>query len=183
MPRLELADVAIDRARGEDVAERQIFFESAVIDLAVPRRAPGERLDLATEVQGPIEHRIEERLLAQAIARQQQLAPALIVDGEREHPLQAPDGVGSPLFVGVNDRLGVRGGPEAMAARLELLPELAVVVDLAVEDDPDAAVLVLHRLMAAGAVDDGQPAVTERRVRIGKHAAAVRAAVPEAVGH
>ncbi len=70
-----------------------------------------------------------------------------------------------------------------MAARLELLPQIAVVVDLAVEDDPDAAVLVLHRLMAAGAVDDGQPAVTERGVRIGKHPAAVRAAVPEAIGH
>ena len=37
----------------------------------------------------------------------------------------------------------------------------AVVVDLAVEDDPARAVLVGHRLRAAGEVDDRQPAMAE----------------------
>ncbi len=49
----------------------------------------------------------------------------------------------------------------AVAARLQPRPQRGVVVDLAVEDDPDRAVLVRHRLVAARHVDDGQPAVGE----------------------
>ena len=48
-------------------------------------------------------------------------------------------------------------------ARLELGPQRGVVVDLAVEDDPDRPVLVGHRLVAGGReVDDRQAAMAER---------------------
>jgi hypothetical protein len=43
------------------------------------------------------------------------------------------------------------------------LDVLAMVVDLAVEDDPDGPVLVAHRLRAAGAIDDRQASMPERR--------------------
>ena len=45
---------------------------------------------------------------------------------------------------------------------LELLPQLAEVVDLAVEDEPERAVLVRHRLVGRlRQVDDRQPPVPE----------------------
>ena len=45
---------------------------------------------------------------------------------------------------------------------LELGAQPLEVVDLAVEDDPDGAVLVVDRLVAAGEVDDREPAHPER---------------------
>ncbi len=54
-------------------------------------------------------------------------------------------------------------GAEPMAARFELGAQLGEVVDLAVEDDPDRAVLVGHRLIAGGEIDDAQPAVRRAR--------------------
>ena len=54
---------------------------------------------------------------------------------------------------------------EMVAARLEIAAQLAMVVDLAVEDDPDRAVFVGHRLVAAGAIDDRQTAMAERLPR------------------
>jgi hypothetical protein len=42
-------------------------------------------------------------------------------------------------------------------ACLELAPQVAVVVDLAVEDDPDGAILVADRLLAVVEIDDAQP--------------------------
>ena len=52
-----------------------------------------------------------------------------------------------------------------MAARLEVGAQLAIVVDLAVEDDPDGAVLVADRLVAAGEVDDAAAAACPRPTR------------------
>src|SRR4051794_41206892 len=56
--------------------------------------------------------------------------------------------------------LGVAAGPEPVPRPLELAHQLAVVVDLAVLDDDDRAVLVGDRLVAARQVDRSE----ERRV-------------------
>ena len=60
-------------------------------------------------------------------------------------------------------RVGLALDP--VAARLELAPELAVIVDLAVEDDLDLARLVGHRLMPAENAGDGEARVTEEDAR------------------
>ena len=70
-----------------------------------------------------------------------------------------------------------------MAARLEIAPQLVVVVDFSVEDDPDRPVFVGHRLIAAGAVDNGQPAVAEREPRRAVNSSAVRTAMNQSVRH
>src|SRR5204862_3906551 len=62
-------------------------------------------------------------------------------------------------------------------------PEFAIVVDLAVEDDDDAAVFVVDRLPSAGQVDDAQPARAEPDVAVEIHALVVRPAVPDARQH
>ena len=49
------------------------------------------------------------------------------------------------------------GAEDVAAPRRAAGPELPVVVDLAVEDDPDRSVLVRHRLLAVLEIDDAQP--------------------------
>src|SRR5438034_5115361 len=48
-----------------------------------------------------------------------------------------------------------------MAAPFEIAAQLAVVVDLPVEDDPDRTVLVADRLLPVLKVDDAQPTHSE----------------------
>ena len=53
--------------------------------------------------------------------------------------------------------LGVALGPESMPPAFELAAQLLIVVDLAVEDDLDRAILVADGLIAAVQVDDREP--------------------------
>jgi hypothetical protein len=57
----------------------------------------------------------------------------------------------------VHDDLRVGSRLEGVAARGELCGQLTVVVDLAVEDRPDASMLTGHRLVAGCEVDDLEP--------------------------
>ena len=61
------------------------------------------------------------------------------------------------LLVEVDEHLGVAARREAVPGALELVPQLAVVVELAVLDDGDPAVLVRDRLVAGREVDDREP--------------------------
>ncbi|MCU0234040.1 MAG: hypothetical protein MUE90_08440, partial [Thermoanaerobaculales bacterium] len=60
---------------------------------------------------------VEERLLAGAVAGQQQPSPRLVPDREGEHPVEAIDEVGAVLLVEVGDDLGVglRAQPVALS--------------------------------------------------------------------
>jgi hypothetical protein len=58
-----------------------------------------------------------------------------------------------------------------------------VVVDLAVERDPDSAVLVAHRLLAAGDVDNRQPPVRKARATVDDQALAVGSAMRDHIAH
>ena len=71
-------------------------------------------------------------------------------------PRSLRDEILPPFLVGVDDGLGVGPRPENVAARLELLPELGEIVDLAVVGRPDRQVLVGQRLVPAREVDDAQ---------------------------
>ena len=62
--------------------------------------------------------------------------------------------------------LSIRALSEYVAMGLELMPEFAVVVDLAIEDGPDGSVCVRHRLRSGWRqVDDAQARVNERGLR------------------
>ncbi len=62
-------------------------------------------------------------------------------------------------------------------------PQLAEVVDLAVENDRDAAVLVEDRLVAARQVDDRQPPHPERDRSVDEIACIVGAAMRHRIAH
>ena len=99
---------------------------------------------------------VVQRLDAQTIAGQQQTPLRGVPDRKRKHPAQMVDAAWTELFPQVNDGFGVAGSPKTMTARGEFLAQLAVVVDLAIEDDPDRSIFVADRLLAAVQVDDAQ---------------------------
>src|SRR5438094_1153439 len=77
-----------------------------------------------------------------------------VPDREREHPSEVLHAFGTLLFVEVHNHLGVALCREGVATCLELPPDLAEVVDLAVEHDGDARVFVAERLMSARQIDN-----------------------------
>ena len=105
-------------------------------------------------------------------------------DREREHADEVVDAAGAPAVVGLEHHLGVRGREEAVAGGLQLLAQLLVVVDAAVEDQRQPEVAVDHRLRAArGQVDDRQPPVPERDRPVRDDAVGVGAARRHGIGH
>ena len=71
-----------------------------------------------------------------------------------------------------------------MALCCEFLPEFNVIVDLAVEDEPEGSVLVRHRLAGIfREVDDGKAAVGEGDSPFRVGSLAIRATVGDALRH
>ena len=108
---------------------------------------------------------VVERLDAEAVAGEEQLAALVIGDREREHAGEVVDDVAAPLLEAAEDDFGVGVvGDEPAAALLELAAQLGVVVDLAVEDEREVAVVAVERLVAGRDVDDREPAHPDREV-------------------
>src|SRR5262249_28945903 len=74
-------------------------------------------------------------------------AARLVPDRDGEHPLELRDGLRAAIFVQMDDRLGIGLRTEPMAGGVQAAPQIPEVVDLAVVDDADGAVLVRHRLI------------------------------------
>ena len=178
MPRGQLAHVAEDRVRRGDRVEREERLERVGVDLAARQRAQlGREAQLAADVP------VVERLDPVAVAREHEAAARRVPDRDREHPAQPLGEAGAVLLVEVDEHLGVGVRAEGVAGALELVAQLGVVVDLAVLDDDDAAVLVRDRLVAAGEVDDREAPRAERDLAVDVLAAAVGAAVDELGAH
>ena len=83
------------------------------------------------------------------------------------------------LLVQVRHELDVADAAKRVALRLELGAELAVVVELAVDDRDDVAALVRDRLVAGLEVDDREPPHREPGALAEPAALAVRTAVSQ----
>jgi hypothetical protein len=68
------------------------------------------------------------------------------------------DTVAAIFLIQVNDGFGIALRAVLVTTRSHLLPELGVVVDFAVEDDPDGFVLIADWLVTGRKIDDAQPA-------------------------
>src|SRR5438105_3439969 len=126
----------------------------------------------------------EEGLDAQTVASQQQPPPRAVPEREREHAANTGEDrrrILGRVLVEVEEHFRVRGRAEAVTLTGQSAMQLAVIVDLAVERKPHAAVLVGHRLAAvAREVDDGETPVDESDTGFGVDAFAVRTAAGEA---
>ena len=124
------------------------------------------------------------------VAREHEFALRGMPQSNGELPVETPKGLFSPLLPRVDDHLRVASGAEGVARGLQFLAQLHVVEDLAVERDPQRAVLVAERLLARREVNDGQAGVGEPppggrdrlRIHRGRGAEAIRPcrAIPQA---
>src|SRR5207247_2599339 len=89
--------------------------------------------------------------------REDEPALARVPDRNGEHAAEAGCEAAAVLLVEVYEHLGVAVRAKTVTGALELGAQLPVVVDLAVLDDVDAAVLVRDRLVARLEVDDREP--------------------------
>src|ERR1700686_1245141 len=102
--------------------------------------------------------RVMQRLLAKAVASENQFTLGFIIDGEPEHATQLLDAVGAHFFVQVNDDFRVGMRVEMMAPAFEFGSKFGEVVNLAVENNPGIAIFVEDRLMASGEINNTQAA-------------------------
>src|SRR5215211_2210324 len=166
-----------------DVLEVQEAVDRVEVHLARDLRVLQDRLRLRAEPEAPIAGCVEEGLLADPVAGQEQPSAAAVPDCEGEHAPQVVDAAVPELLVEVDDHLGVGSGREAMSQRLQLPAELAVVVDLAVLNHDDALVLVEDRLVAGLEVDDRQALDTEPHSVFAEGPAGVGTAVLDHLAH
>ena len=137
-----------------------------------------QRLELRSEYEVPIgKQRVVQRLHAEPVAGQKQRFPGPIPESECEHAAKSIDACLAPRLPRVDDDLGVALGAEHVPEGQQLGYELLIVVNLAVEDDNDAAVFVVERLLSGRHVDDRQPAMAQTDARLDVIATLVRAAM------
>src|SRR5207244_2656543 len=101
------------------------------------------------------------RLLAEAVAREEQALGARIPHREGELAAQVLHALRAPLLVGAQQHLGIGVALEAVTVALELGAQLAEVVDLAVESQREAGLGIAHRLARAVRIDDREAPVSE----------------------
>ena len=183
MRRRQLADSLEHRVRSGHVAERLVQVGGFGVQPAELVRIDQQRLDLRGEPQLPVDGRPEERLLARAVAREDQRLAAIVPDGEPEHALEPSDRVPPVPLVEGNDVLDVPVRAERIAPSRRLRAQLARVVDLAVADHPDRAVGALKRLVASREVHDGEAPRAEAGALVPDDPLPVRAAVLKRGGH
>ena len=162
LARQELADAGEGRALARAPEERQVAVERRAVELPRVRRDRQQALDLAAEREAALALGDVEWLHAERVARHQQPARACIPYRHREDAVEPREHVRTLLEVHVQQHLGVRVPAETVALRLELGAQLAVVVDLTVEDQLHAALVVRHRLVPQRReVDDREARVAE----------------------
>src|SRR5260370_35344710 len=89
----------------------------------------------------------------------------------------------SVAIVRVNDGFSIAVGIKGVAEFLELFAQLAIVVDLTVENDPRGAILIVNRLLAARELDNRKPAHTHAHAPAKIEPAAIRTASATGSAH
>src|SRR5690348_13437651 len=103
----------------------------------------------------------KQRLLAEAVAREEYLVRAAVVNRKGPHAVEPPRQLGAPMPPAMQQRFGVGViGDEYGAELFQLRAQFLEVVDLAIEDDAQRAVGRRHRLLAAGEVEKREAAKT-----------------------
>src|SRR5215469_1949953 len=115
-----------------------------------------QNLNFRTEKEFLCGFGVVQRLNAQPIARDEQGLTPAIPNGKGEHATQALDALFSILLIKVKDGFGVAFGAVGVAGGDELLAQRGMVVDFAIEHDPERVVFITERLMASREIDDAQ---------------------------
>src|SRR4051794_30771472 len=169
--------------RVRDVLELEETVDGVEVDVPRNLGVLQNRLRLRSEPEVAASRRVEEWLLAAPVASAKEAPATHVPEGEGEHPAQAVHAVVAVVLVQMHDDLRVGVSREPMAARLQLVAQLHVVVDLSVEDDDDRAVFVGDRLIARLQIDDREPLDAKADALLYERALGVRSAMPDDVAH
>ena len=120
---------------------------------------------------------VEQRADAQPIACQEQAPVARVPDSERILPVQKLQTVRAVGLIEVKDYFRIRIGGEAVPDGLQGRPQLDIVEDLAIEDDPQGAVFIRDGLVAPFQIDDAQSGASQANLPVQVEAETVGAAV------
>ena len=123
--------------------------------------------------------RIQQRFLTDAIAGEKRSCVRSFPNHESKHAAQVFGTVSSELIVSMNDRFGVAVGVEGVTELFQLLAQLEIVVDLAVENDPGAAIVIVNQLLTTLQVDDREAAHRHSDRAVDVETILVRTAMPE----
>ena len=182
--RRQPVDVAIDRAGVGHVAIGEEILHRLRRQTPRQFRHRSQRRHLGAEHEPPVvQHGVIERLLAQPVARQEQFPPRAVPQREGEHAVELGQAVRPPLLPGMDDRLGVAMRAEHVPGGFQPRAQGLEIVDHAVEDDRNGAVLVVHRLLPGAWIDDRQPAVAERHPWFLMEAVTIRPAMRNRRSH
>ncbi len=182
MARLQFEDALPDGVGRRHIAQAEEIPHRLGIDRGLGLQHRQDGLDLAGEHDAVGTRPVIERLDPGLVAGQHQFVVAGVVDRHREHAVQPGEGGGAQRVIEVEDHLGVAARPELVAAPDQFLAQRDVIVDFAAEHDGDAIVGV-HRLLAAGQVDDAEPAHAQPDIGGDMKAAVIGAAMEDGVVH
>ena len=180
---LELADVAERGPRRGDVPELQVHVQRLPVQDPLGWQGLVEGLQLGRKRDAPGPFRDVERLDAKPVAREEQRLGRRVPDGEREHAAEQLDTARTVLLIEVQNRLGIALRRECVSAPQQLAPQVAVIVDLAVEDDDLGPIFVENRLAPAGQVDDAEPPHAQSHGAVHIDTLVVRPSVPDRFAH
>ena len=167
-----------DGARFGDVAEGKVFLDGAGVDVTLEAAMGKQRFEFRPEEEGAVvEQGVEQRFDAEPVSGEKQGFAVAVPEREGEHAAEAVDTAFAPGFPGVHDDFGVAAGMKRVAQRLQFGDQFLIVVDFTVEDDADAVVFVVERLLAGGQINDRQAAVAKTDAWLDVEAAFVRAAM------
>ncbi len=151
-----------ERPRSRNVPEGEIGGDSSRVELPRDLRVRENGLELAGEDQATAAGPVVQRLLPDPVAPEDQPAPAFVPDRDGEHAVEFARELDRRERLGeVGYHLGVATRPHDVSVPFERSPKLAEVVDLPVEHDGNAAVLVRDRRVAGLEVDDRQAVLAD----------------------
>ena len=208
---LQLEDALEERFLESRELEAQVLRQRLPVQLAMVRGMLENALDLGGEDELAVDNGVVEGLDAEEVARAEQLVLGAIPNGEGEHAAQLVEHVLAPCKVRHKQNLGVGVLLERPTFGFELRAQIAIVVNLAVENDDEVALRVhfgrrtagvavriarrgcdLRVVLAGGAnhglasafkVDQGQATVAQGDAVVDVLTLAVGAAVRDDVAH
>src|SRR5215831_1316621 len=145
-----------DRLRTRNIIDTQEAVQRIDIDLARHGRVFENGFDLRPKVNVVSRTMEKQRLNPNTIARQHKPLLGLGPDTKSEHSSKTTEAFRIPFAKCLQHNLGVAVRCEAAAACNQFGAEFGVVVDLAVENEDDIAILADHRLFPSGQIDDLQ---------------------------
>src|SRR6266480_1298318 len=137
-PGHQFPDAGEESLRTGNVAISQVGPDGLQVYRGLDARHAQQRLDLRRKVQSATVFVEEQRLLAEAVSRQEQALVARVPDREGEHAAQAMDDLAPPVLISAQQHFGVGIAREAVTEPSELLSQLAKVVDFPIEGQREA---------------------------------------------